>query len=351
MDLYNKYKPVTFDEMLLTSPAIKVFRKMSKTGDFPKAMIFSGPAGTGKSLAASILPFALNCISKTGKKPCMECENCRLILENPNAGYQIMNMSSSRGIDVVRDIVPALEETDPFRLNKVFILEEAEQITKPAQKALKEPLSRLNKYTYVVMTTNDESDFIPEILDRCQRYQFKGLTVADAIKLVSDTAKAEELKLTQDEVNNIISNSDGRRPRNILQTLQKFRDQGGLDLVNIDPADTSNPVGRILNLLVYRSSENVIFSDIRNDLVMILDDMDPIAMKNMICGTIKNIILNDAKLTKLNPDLLKDTINFRYDIICKYMIPDLNYQSKAADFTYRLFRICQEIRTYKGNKK
>ncbi len=58
----------------------------------------------------------------------MECENCKLILENPGAGYQIINMSSSRGIDVVRDIVPALEETDPFRLNKVFILEEAEQI-------------------------------------------------------------------------------------------------------------------------------------------------------------------------------------------------------------------------------
>ena len=56
--------------------------------------------------------------------------------------------------------------------------------------------------------------------------------------------------------------------------------------------------------------------------------MDPIAIKNMICGTIKNIILNDAKLQKLNPELLKDTINFRYDIISKYMIQILTINLK-----------------------
>lgn len=350
-DLYNKYKPTNFDEMLVTSPAVKTFRKMAKNGSFPKAMLLSGPAGTGKSLVGSILPFALNCQAKTGHKPCMVCENCKLILENPNAAYQIFNMSSSRGIDIIRDIAPMLEEQDIYRLKKVFILEEAERITKDAQKAFKEPLSRLNSNTYVVMTTNDDTGFIDEILDRCQKYTFKGLTLPEAITLVTSVAKSEGIALTTAETNNIISLSDGRRPRNLLQTLQSFRDQGGIENANVDPADTSNSIGRILNMLVYRDSSRVNMTDIREDLHNVLEDADAIAIKNIICGTMRNLMLQDAKLQKLNPALRTDTVSFRYDIISKYMIPDLVFQSKDADFIHRMYRICRDIRQYATKKE
>ena len=64
MDIYNIVRPKTYEEMIDTSRAIKVLRKHSKDGKFPKAMIFIGPAGTGKSSAAKILPYAVNCTSE-----------------------------------------------------------------------------------------------------------------------------------------------------------------------------------------------------------------------------------------------------------------------------------------------
>jgi DNA polymerase-3 subunit gamma/tau len=341
--LYQKYQPTNFANMVGSSKDIKALNNMCITRTLPKVMLFYGPQGTGKSLSANIIAFAVNCTSTKKTVPCMECESCKALMENPGIAITKINGSSARGIDDIRSIVDKFSDSNIYGFVKVFIIEEFEP-TKDAQKAFKEPLSTLPDDVVVILTTNEIEKIIGPVLDRCQQYQFGSITVPDAIKLITHVAEKEGIHITKDQITKIIEVTDQRRPRYLIQTLQSFRDKGDEAILS-DPMETVNTsISRILNMLVYKNSEATKMSEIIDDINEYLNDNEPQALRMIILTTIKNILMNPIRLKKMSNSTRENFLSIRYPIINQYMIPELSYTASSADIISRLFNIILSIR-------
>jgi len=344
MDLYKKYQPTNFGDMVQSSKDIKTLHKLAQSRALPDVMLLHGPQGTGKSLTANIASYAANCTSNGKIIPCMECETCRTLIENPNLAITKINASDNRGIDNMRSIIEMFYAPNIYGFTKIFIIEEFEQVTADAQKSLKEPLSTLPDNVKVILTTNEMKKINDAILDRCQKYQFGTVTIAEAIKLIKKVAEREDIHITQEQMTKMIEATDSRRPRYLLQTLQAFRDQGE-DAILFDPMETdANPISRILNMMIYKDPKLIKVSEIIGDLDEYINQNGANEMRLIILNMTKNMILNPVRISRMSESTKIHFLNVRYPIIAEILLPELSYSSPTADMIYRIYTILGRIR-------
>jgi len=177
--LYRRWRAQTFGEIVGQEAVVETLRNAVRSDRVSHAVLFVGPRGTGKTSLARILAKAVNCTNLQDGDACDTCVSCVSIREGTTLDLIEIDAASNRGIDAVRDLRERLPYPPGQLKRKVYILDEAHQITKDAWNALLKSLEEPPDFVIFMFASTEPSGFPPAILSRLQRFDVRRLTVAE----------------------------------------------------------------------------------------------------------------------------------------------------------------------------
>jgi len=215
ISLYRKYRPQTFEDVVGQEHVTTTLRNAIIEGRIASGYLFTGTRGTAKTTCARILAKALNCIGPDGTldapnpEPCGVCGPCKSIASSSFVDVLEMDAASHGKVDDVRDLVASIKFPPMEGRYKVYIIDEAHQLSRDAMdaflKTLEEPPDRV---VFVLATT--ELDKLPiTIASRCQVYEFKRGSVAQISARVADVLKTEGVQADSAAVTLVARAADG----------------------------------------------------------------------------------------------------------------------------------------------
>lgn len=215
--LYRKYRPQTFSQVVGQEHIIRTLSNAVSSGLITHAYLFSGPRGSGKTTIARLLAKAVNCQNLQGSDPCNKCSSCLDITGGRTLDLLEIDAASHRGIDEIRELIEGIKFVPAKLKYKVFIIDEAHQLTKEAFNALLKTLEEPPDHAIFILATTEVHKMIPTIISRCQRFDFRKLTLPEIIERLEFICKKEKAKLEKSALELIAINSGG-----------SFRDAEGL---------------------------------------------------------------------------------------------------------------------------
>ena len=209
--LYRKYRPQTFAEIIGQEHVVQTLTNAISSGMISHAYLFSGPRGTGKTTMARLLAKAVNCQNRKENQyePCNKCNSCLETTEGRSLDLIEIDAASHRGIDEIRELRDGIKFAPTKSKYKVFILDEAHQLSKDAANALLKTLEEPPSHAIFVLATTEIQKMIPTIISRCQRFDFRRLTLLEIIQRLEIISKKEGVKIERAALELIALNSGG----------------------------------------------------------------------------------------------------------------------------------------------
>jgi DNA polymerase-3 subunit gamma/tau len=218
--LYRKYRPQDFDEVVGQDAVVRTLKNAIAAEQVRQAYLFAGPRGTGKTSMARILAKALNCAQGPTATPDNTCPACLAITNGSSMDVVEMDAASQRGIDDVRDIREKAM-LQPAGRYKVYILDEAHQLTDAAWQALLKLIEEPPPHLVFVFCTTELAKVLPTVRSRCQTFVFARPRLPDMVKKLRRIAEGEQIDVP-DAALSLIARSARGAYRDAESTLDQL---------------------------------------------------------------------------------------------------------------------------------
>jgi DNA polymerase III subunit gamma/tau len=195
--LYRKYRPLNFSEVVGQEAVVRTLKNAITSGQVRQAYLFAGPRGTGKTSMARILAKSLNCASGPTTEPDGTCPACLGITAGTSLDVIEMDAASQRGIDDIREIRDRVVLQPVEGRYKVYILDEAHQLTDAAWNALLKLIEEPPPHLVFVFCTTDLSKVLPTVRSRCQTFVFQRPRLQDLVTVLTRVAEGEGIDAPQ----------------------------------------------------------------------------------------------------------------------------------------------------------
>src|SRR5512133_2494821 len=174
--LARQWRPQVFEDVVGQSHITTTLQNAISQNRLAHAFLFSGPRGVGKTTTARILAKALNCKEGPTATPCGKCSNCLEITSGSSVDVEEIDGASNRGIDEIRALRENVKFAPAASKHKIYIIDEAHQITDAAFNALLKTLEEPPSHVVFILATTEPQKIPLTILSRCQRYRFRLLS-------------------------------------------------------------------------------------------------------------------------------------------------------------------------------
>ena len=224
--LYRKYRPQSFEEVVGQEAVVRTLSNAIAGDAVRQAYLFAGPRGTGKTSMARILAKCLNCTQGPTTTPDGTCHACRAIAAGTSLDVIEMDAASQRGIDDIREIRDRVV-LQPVEGNyKVYILDEAHQLTDAAWNALLKLIEEPPPHLVFVFCTTDLSKVLPTVRSRCQTFVFQRPRLQELVKVLRQIADAEGID-APDQALALVARSGRGAYRDAVSTLDQLASATG----------------------------------------------------------------------------------------------------------------------------
>ena len=218
--LYNKWRPQTFADVVGQEPTVRTLQNSLASGQVAHAYIFAGPRGSGKTSLARILAKALNCLQGVQPEPCGKCDACTDVVEGRFLDLVELDAASNRGIEDIRDLRERVNFAPVNGRYKFYLIDEVHQLTPEASNALLKTLEEPPEHAVFVLATTEIHRVLPTILSRCQRFDFRRISVRDLVGRLQEIADAEKIT-AETEALNILARMAGGSARDAVSLFDQ----------------------------------------------------------------------------------------------------------------------------------
>jgi DNA polymerase-3 subunit gamma/tau len=221
--LYRKYRPQGFDEVVGQEAVVRTLQNAIENDQVRQAYLFAGPRGTGKTSMARILAKALNCAGTPGPSPTPDktCPVCLAIANGNSLDVVEMDAASQRGIDDIREIRERVVLQPVEGRYKIYILDEAHQLTDAAWQALLKLIEEPPPHLVFVFCTTEQQKVLATVRSRCQTFVFQRPRLPDLVTLLRRVADGEGIQ-AQDSALSLIARSARGSFRDAVSTLDQL---------------------------------------------------------------------------------------------------------------------------------
>jgi DNA polymerase III subunit gamma/tau len=209
MALYRKFRPDNFTDVKGQEHIVTTLKNQIMAGRIGHAYLFCGTRGTGKTTVAKLLAKVVNCEHPVDGNPCNECNMCKSIQAGASMNVLEIDAASNNGVDNVREIVEEVRYSPTEGRYKVYIIDEVHMLSPGAFNALLKTIEEPPSYVIFILATTEVHKIPVTILSRCQRYDFRRITIDAITDRLSELMQAENVEAEDKALRYLARLADG----------------------------------------------------------------------------------------------------------------------------------------------
>ncbi len=207
--LYRKFRPQGFEDVRGQEHIVTTLKNQIKAGRIGHAYLFCGTRGTGKTTIAKIFAKAVNCENPAEGSPCGQCASCRAIAAGNSMNVIEIDAASNNGVDNIREIREEVAYSPTEGRYKVYIIDEVHMLSIGAFNALLKTLEEPPSYVIFILATTEAHKIPITILSRCQRYDFRRITIDVISERLTELMEKEQVEVEPKAIRYLAKAADG----------------------------------------------------------------------------------------------------------------------------------------------
>ena len=343
LPLFRKYRPQSFKDVIGQDFTVKALSNAIKLNKIANAYLFCGPRGTGKTSSARIFAKSLNCINGPTVEPCQKCQSCQDVTNASGLDVIEIDAATNRGIDDAKELINKVQYAPMNGKYKIFIIDEVHMLSKEAFNALLKTFEEPPKNVIFILATTEPHKVIETIVSRCQRFDFRRITIDDIVKRLREISDIEKINITDDALYSIAKNVSG----GMRDSLALF-DQASI--LGIEKQITKETIEDLIGKLTFDVLFNLTDTILKGDIETSIKEVEKIYEKgsdprNFVENYIeflRNIILI---LSSKNEDEVSNLTLISKENIQKIKENALFEQKKLIKILDKVIDFYKEIKT------
>lgn len=334
MALYRKWRPDEFQEVKGQEHIVTTLRNQIKHDRIGHAYLFCGTRGTGKTTIAKLMAKAVNCENPADGSPCNKCASCKAIAAGNSMNVIEIDAASNNGVDNIRQINGAVQYSPTQGRYLVYIIDEVHMLSKGAFNALLKTLEEPPEYVIFILATTEAHMIPATILSRCQRYDFRRISIETITDRLAELLERENVRATREALAYVAKAADGsmRDALSILDQCIAFH--LGEELTYDCVLETIGAV----DIEIYIKLMSAIVSGDTLTAVNIIDDAvwqgkDLTQIVNEFTSFVRNVLvlkMNPAMTVDVTSENIPRLLELGNNLSQEYLINYINILQEAA---------------------